>query len=89
MNRPEAVHIFCMRDRAARGVSEATVLTYFGSKRELCVEVIRQWYGQITAEQEAQLPAIGGGLGNQLQFIVRKRLDNLMGEGAGIRVGAQ
>ena len=65
------------------GVSEATVFTYFGSKRELCVEVIRQWYGQITTELEAQLPATGS-LRDQLQFIVRKHLDNLMGEGAGI-----
>ncbi len=65
------------------GVSEATVFTYFGSKRELCVEVIRLWYGQITAELELQVPAISG-LREQLQFMVAKHLDNLMGEGAGI-----
>lgn len=65
------------------GVSEATVFTYFGSKRELCVEVIRLWYGQITAELVLQLSAISG-LREQLEFIVRKHLDNLMGEGAGI-----
>ena len=65
------------------GVSEATVFTYFGSKRELCVEVIRQWYGQITAELEAEVPT-SGSLREQLKFIVRKHLDNLMGEGAGI-----
>ncbi|KWR77790.1 TetR/AcrR family transcriptional regulator [Cupriavidus sp. IDO] len=65
------------------GVSEATVFAYFGSKRELCVEVIRRWYGHITAEIQSQLPT-GGGLRDQLQFIVRKHLDNLMGEGVGI-----
>ena len=26
------------------GVSEATVFTYFGGKRELCVRVISDWY---------------------------------------------
>lgn len=65
------------------GVSEATVFTYFGSKRELCVEVIRRWYGHITGEIERELPLISG-LRHQLHFIVRKHLGNLMGEGAGI-----
>ena len=65
------------------GVSEATVFSYFGSKRQLCVEVLRRWYGQITAEIELELPA-GLGLRDQLEFIVRKNLENLMGEGVGI-----
>jgi AcrR family transcriptional regulator len=65
------------------GVSEPTVFAYFGSKRELCVEVIRRWYGQITADLESQLPT-DGGLREQLQFVVRKHLDNLMGHGVGI-----
>ena len=65
------------------GVSEPTVFTYFDSKRELCVEVIRRWYGQITAEIERDLPLFSG-LPQRLRFIVRKHLDNLMGEGVGI-----
>jgi AcrR family transcriptional regulator len=65
------------------GVSEATVFTYFGSKRELCLEVIRRWYDQISGEVERELPQING-LRAQLAFVVRKHLVNLMGEGAGI-----
>lgn len=29
------------------GISEATVFTYFGSKRELCMQVISDWYDEI------------------------------------------
>lgn len=65
------------------GVSEATVFTYFGSKRELCLEVIRRWYDQISDEVERELPQLNG-LRAQLAFTVRKHLVNLMGEGAGI-----
>ncbi|HEX7688065.1 MAG TPA: TetR/AcrR family transcriptional regulator [Burkholderiaceae bacterium] len=65
------------------GVSEPTVFTYFDSKRDLCVEVIRRWYGQITADIERDLPLFSG-LPARLRFIVRRHLDNLMGEGVGI-----
>jgi AcrR family transcriptional regulator len=65
------------------GVSEATVFTYFGSKRELCLEVIRRWYDQISGELERELPPLNG-LRAKLAFVVRKHLVNLMGEGAGL-----
>lgn len=65
------------------GVSEATVFTYFGSKRALCLEVIRRWYDQISGELEREMPLLNG-LHAQLAFVVRKHLVNLMGEGAGI-----
>jgi AcrR family transcriptional regulator len=65
------------------GVSEATVFTYFGSKRALCLEVIRRWYDQISGEVERELPQLNG-LRAQLAFVVRKHLVNLMGEGAGL-----
>jgi AcrR family transcriptional regulator len=65
------------------GVSEATVFTYFGSKRELCLQVIRRWYDQISSELERELPLLNG-LRSKLAFVVRKHLVNLMGEGAGL-----
>ncbi|MDM0003836.1 TetR/AcrR family transcriptional regulator [Variovorax sp. J22G73] len=65
------------------GVSEATVFTYFGSKRELCLQVIRRWYDQISGELERELPPLNG-LRAKLAFVVRKHLVNLMGEGAGL-----
>jgi AcrR family transcriptional regulator len=65
------------------GVSEATVFTYFGSKRELCIEVVRRWYDEISGEVERELP-LRAGLRQQLQFAVHRHLTNLMGEGAGI-----
>lgn len=65
------------------GVSEATVFTYFGSKRELCIEVIRRWYDELSAEIERELP-LRGSLRHQLEFAIHKHLGNLMGEGAGI-----
>ena len=64
-------------------ISEATVFTYFGSKRELCIEVIRRWYDEISTELERELPLLNG-LRLQLQFAVRKHLITLMGERAGL-----
>jgi AcrR family transcriptional regulator len=65
------------------GISEATVFTYFGSKRALCVEVIRRWYDEISTELEREMPLLDG-LHLQLRFAVRKHLSHLIGEGAGI-----
>src|SRR4051812_37351010 len=65
------------------GISEATVFSYFGSKRELCIEVVRRWYERISSELEQELPAIEG-IRSQLLFTVRKHLTNLMGEESGL-----
>ncbi|MDQ5926995.1 MAG: hypothetical protein QG554_1938, partial [Pseudomonadota bacterium] len=42
------------------GVSEATVFTYFASKRELCIQVITRWYDEISSELERDVPALPG-----------------------------
>lgn len=65
------------------GISEATVFSYFGSKRELCIEVVRRWYEQISRELEVELPLIEG-IRAQLLFAVRKHLLNLMGKEASL-----
>lgn len=67
----------------AAGVSEATVFAYFGSKRQLCLEVVRRWYDRISAELEREVPALPG-LRARLQFVVRRHLQHLMGDGTGL-----
>ena len=42
----------------AAGVSEATVFTYFAGKRELCIQVITDWYGDISAALERDVPPL-------------------------------
>jgi AcrR family transcriptional regulator len=65
------------------GVSEATVFTYFQSKRELCMEVVRGWYDEISTDLEREVPLINGSRA-QLHFIIRKHLKNLLEEGTGV-----
>lgn len=65
------------------GTSEATVFTYFGSKRELCMEVLKVWYDEIISELERELPLIHGAHA-RLHFIVRKHLRHMIEEGTGI-----
>lgn len=65
------------------GVSEATVFSYFGGKRDLCLEVIRRWYDEISSHLEGELPAIDG-MRSKLHFVIRRHLTHLIGEGAGI-----
>lgn len=65
------------------GVSEATVFTYFDSKRDLCIEVIRAWYRQITSEIEQELPLVNG-TRERLHFAVEKHLGNLLHETRGL-----
>lgn len=38
------------------GISEATVFTYFSGKRELCMRVLGDWYDEIIAAMQAELP---------------------------------
>jgi len=65
------------------GTSEATVFTYFGSKRELCMEVLRVWYDEIISELEREVPFIHGSRA-RLDFIIRKHLKHMIEEGTGI-----
>lgn len=65
------------------GISEATVFTYFGSKRELCMQVISDWYGEISLELENEVPLIQGTRA-RLGYIVKKHLHTLIRDGQGL-----
>lgn len=65
------------------GVSEATVFAYFGSKRQLCLEVVRRWYDRISGELERDVPLLPGTRA-RLQFVIRRHLQHLMGDGVGL-----
>lgn len=65
------------------GVSEATAFAYFGSKRQLCLAVLQRWYDQISEDLEREVPTIPD-LRARLQFVVRRHLTHLMGEGTGL-----
>ena len=65
------------------GISEATVFTYFDSKRDLCMQVISDWYDEISKELEEELPHIQG-TRVQLRYIVHKHLNALMRDGQGL-----
>ena len=65
------------------GVSEATVFSYFGGKRDLCLEVVRRWYDEISAELERELPRQAG-LPAQLHYAIERHLTHLVGDGAGL-----
>ena len=65
------------------GVSEATVFTYFRSKRELCMRVIQDWYDEIIATIEAGLPR-GVSVREQLEFVVLTHLRLFLIQGTGL-----
>jgi AcrR family transcriptional regulator len=65
------------------GISEATVFTYFSSKRELCMQVINDWYAEMSDELEKELPRIQG-TRSQLAYIVQKHLNALIRDGQGL-----
>lgn len=65
------------------GVSEATVFTYFPGKRELCVQVIKDWYDEITQELETALPRLPD-IQSQLSYVVRAHLLTLLADGSGM-----
>jgi AcrR family transcriptional regulator len=64
-------------------ISEATVFTYFGSKRELCMEVLKGWYDEMSTELEREVPLING-IRAQLYFVIRKHLKHLIEDGTGL-----
>ncbi|WP_043518042.1 TetR/AcrR family transcriptional regulator [Achromobacter arsenitoxydans] len=65
------------------GVSEATIFTYFGGKRELCVRVISDWYDEIISKVEDNLPHVHGARA-QLHYLVHTHLRHLLAEGPGL-----
>ena len=65
------------------GISEATVFTYFRSKRELCMRVIQDWYDEIIAAIEAGLPR-DKPVREQLEFVVVTHLRLFLIQGTGL-----
>ena len=64
-------------------VSEATVFTYFAGKRELCIQVIKDWYDEISTVLEREMPALLG-VHAKLGFVVRHHLVTLLADGSGM-----
>ncbi len=58
-------------------ISEATIFTYFGSKRELCQELLYTWYTTITARMEEDFPH-SEGLRNKIEYVVTRHLNYLL-----------
>ncbi|SMP48651.1 TetR/AcrR family transcriptional regulator [Noviherbaspirillum suwonense] len=65
------------------GISEATVFSYFTSKRDLCMQVIKGWYDEISLVLEQEVPMVEGTRA-QLHFVVHKHLVTLMQDGTGM-----
>ena len=58
------------------GISEATVFTYFPGKRELCIQVITDWYEEISTALERDVPRLQG-VHAKLAHVVRAHLVTL------------
>jgi AcrR family transcriptional regulator len=67
----------------AAGVSEATVFTYFPSKRDLCIQVIKDWYDEISGELERDVPRLHG-VHAKLSHVIRAHLVTLLADGSGM-----
>ncbi len=65
------------------GVSEATVFTYFPGKRELCMQVVKDWYDEITREVEDAVPRLQG-THARLAHVIRAHLVTLLADGSGM-----
>ena len=65
------------------GVSEATVFTYFPSKRDLCIQVIKDWYDEISSELERDVPRLHG-VHAKLAHVIRAHLVTLLADGSGL-----
>ncbi|MDT9000733.1 TetR/AcrR family transcriptional regulator [Paucibacter sp. APW11] len=65
------------------GISEATVFTYFHSKRELCMRVIGDWYDEIIDAIETGLPREAP-VREQLEFVVHTHLRLFLIQGTGL-----
>lgn len=64
-------------------ISEATIFSYFASKRDLCSQVIKAWYDDISLVLEQEVPLVESTRA-QLHFVVHKHLITLIQEGTGM-----
>ena len=64
-------------------ISEATIFTYFGGKRDLCVRVIEDWYDEIIAQIDSGLPR-GRSLRVQFAYVIRAHLRLFLDQGTGM-----
>lgn len=67
----------------AAGVSEATVFTYFAGKRELCIQVVTDWYNEISEALEREVPPLAS-VQAKLAHVVRAHLVTLLADGSGM-----
>jgi AcrR family transcriptional regulator len=67
----------------ATGVSEATVFTYFAGKRELCIQVITDWYADISSALERDVPQLSS-VHAKVSHVVRAHLVTLLADGSGL-----
>ena len=65
------------------GIAEATVFSYFTGKRDLCMQVIKIWYDEISLVLEQDMPLVDGTRA-RLHFVVHKHLVTLMQDGTGM-----
>jgi AcrR family transcriptional regulator len=65
------------------GISEATIFSYFASKRDLCMQVIKLWYDEISLVLEQDVPLVEGTRA-RLHFVIHKHLVTLMQDGTGM-----
>ena len=64
-------------------ISEATIFTYFGGKRDLCLRVIEDWYDEIIAQIEDGMPHRRP-LRQRLAYMIRSHLRLFLDQGTGM-----
>lgn len=65
------------------GISEATVFTYFHGKRELCTQVLQDWYDEIIQTMQEAVP-VQAPAREQLRQFLRLHLHLFLVEGTGL-----
>ena len=65
------------------GISEATVFTYFSGKRELCMQVLGEWYDEIIEAMQAAMPA-DASVRTQLDAFIEAHLRLFLIHGTGL-----
>lgn len=65
------------------GISEATIFTYFAGKRDLCSRVIADWYDEIIATVEVDMPRRAS-LRTQLAHLIETHLRLFLVHGTGL-----
>ena len=65
------------------GISEASIFYYFGSKKELAMVIIEEWYDYISQDLKMNLAGIQG-TRPKLTFIIRQHLEHLLFDKSGL-----